>query len=69
VSEAEIRSVTLPTLVIGNTLDYVHPLAYAKTLAEWIPGARLVEVASKAKSPAKYRTEFRAALAGFLREL
>jgi pimeloyl-ACP methyl ester carboxylesterase len=69
VSEADVRGIAIPTLVIGNALDYVHPLAYAKTLAEWIPGARFVEVAAKASDPAKYHADFRAALADFLREI
>jgi pimeloyl-ACP methyl ester carboxylesterase len=69
VSEADVRGISIPTLVIGNALDYVHPLAYAKTLAEWIPGARFVEVAAKASDPAQYQADFRAALADFLREI
>jgi pimeloyl-ACP methyl ester carboxylesterase len=69
VSEADIRAITIPTLVIGNALDYVHPLAYARTLAEWIPGARFVEVTAKASDPARYQADFEAALAAFLKEL
>jgi pimeloyl-ACP methyl ester carboxylesterase len=69
VSEAEIRAIAIPTLVIGNTLDYVHPIAYAKTLAEWIAGARFVEVTAKATDPMRYQADFEAALAAFLEEL
>jgi pimeloyl-ACP methyl ester carboxylesterase len=69
VSEAEIRGIAIPTLVIGTALDYVHPIAYAKTLAEWVPGSQFVEVAAKASDPARYQADFRAALAEFLREI
>lgn len=69
VSEEEIRRIAVPALVIGNQLDYVHPIAYARTLADWIAGARFVEVMSKAKSPSGYQSDFSAALAAFLKEL
>jgi pimeloyl-ACP methyl ester carboxylesterase len=68
VSEADIRRIAIPALVIGNELDYVHPIAYAKTLAGWISGARFVEVTSKAKNPSRYQSDFSAALAAFLKE-
>jgi pimeloyl-ACP methyl ester carboxylesterase len=69
VSEDGIRSISIPTLVIGNELDYVHPVACAKTLAEWIPGARFVEVTPKTKSQSGYQFDFKAALAAFLKEI
>lgn len=69
VSEQQIRQITVPTLVVGHERDLVHPIAYARTLAKWIPGARFVELTPKAESPELYRSDFRDALAGFLKEL
>lgn len=68
VSEAQIRSLTVPTLVIGHDLDAVHPLAFARTLCAWIPNARLVQITPKALDPEAYQNDFRTALAAFLKE-
>ncbi|XKM43658.1 alpha/beta fold hydrolase (plasmid) [Rhizobium ruizarguesonis] len=69
VSEQDIRRISVPTLVIGHQRDFVHPISYAGTLANWIPGARFVEITPKAESPEAYRSDFQAALAAFLKEL
>lgn len=66
VSEAQVREIAVPTLVIGNAADLAHPMAYAETLAETIPGAKLVEITSKAVDRARYVSDFRAALTAFL---
>ena len=39
VSADEAAAVAVPTLVIGNAVDAVHPLALARSLAAAIPGA------------------------------
>lgn len=62
-----IRRLDLPTRVIANDQDYVHPLATARTLAEMIPNADLRMVTSKTVDRDRYVAEFRAALAEFLR--
>jgi pimeloyl-ACP methyl ester carboxylesterase len=69
VSEADIRNIDCPALIIGNRLDFVHPLAYAHTLSGWIRDSRFIEIASKADSPGQYRSELRAALASFLEHI
>lgn len=61
-----IRGLTVPTLVIGNDRDYVHPLATARRLAELIPGAAFREVTGKSTSKERYFAEFRDAIASFL---
>ncbi|MGE3831383.1 MAG: alpha/beta fold hydrolase [Parvibaculaceae bacterium] len=66
VSEDAARRIAVPTLVIGCGQDQVHPLDLAKTLASTIPGAKLVEVTSKAVDRARYVTESRAAISAFL---
>jgi pimeloyl-ACP methyl ester carboxylesterase len=69
VTEAEIRAIRMPTLVIGHGRDLAHPLAYAETLAAMIPGARLARITPKATDKAAYLREFRAALTEFLASL
>ena len=66
VSEAEARSIAVPTLVLATGFDLAHPLAYAQSLAATIARAQLVEITPKATDAARYVTEFRAALPAFL---
>lgn len=69
VSEADVATLAVPTLVIGHGRDAVHPIAHARRLNEVIRSARLVEITPKADDPQHYRSDFRAALATFLTEL
>ena len=69
VSEADVRAIAVPTLVIGTADDAIHPLAFAERIAATIPNAKLAEVTSKSKDRARYVAEFRDALATFLARL
>ena len=69
VSQLDLRALKIPVLVIGHGKDYVHPLSLAKELASLIPGAQFVEITPKAIDPIRYRDDFRAALASFLKGL
>jgi pimeloyl-ACP methyl ester carboxylesterase len=64
-----VAALTLPTLVIGQRIDQVHPLAYAETLAATIPGAALVEVTPRTTDADRHVGEVRSALARFLASL
>lgn len=66
VSGPEVRAIAIPTLVIGHGDDFVHPLAHARSLAGLIPGAQLIEITPKARDRARYVSDFRDALSGFL---
>jgi pimeloyl-ACP methyl ester carboxylesterase len=66
VSEAEARAIHVPTLVIGTAADVAHPLAYARTLAATIPGARLAEITPKGIDRPRYVAGFRQVVADFL---
>lgn len=66
ITEQDIRAIAIPTLVIGNTIDWIHPLSNAQTLAALIPGARFVEIAPKAIDKTRHFAEFRAAVSAFL---
>ena len=69
VTASEVEALRLPTLVIGQARDPLHPLAYAERLAAMIPGARFERITPKADSRERYVADFRAALARFLIEL
>jgi pimeloyl-ACP methyl ester carboxylesterase len=66
VTEQELLSIEVPTLVIGHDRDLAHPLAYAETLARLIPKATLKVITPKAVDRNAYRQEFRDCLAEFL---
>jgi pimeloyl-ACP methyl ester carboxylesterase len=66
VSEAEVRRISVPTLVLGTGIDVIHPLDFARQLAARISGARFAEITAKTTDRTRYVGEFRAALARFL---
>jgi len=68
ISEEQVRAIAVPTLIIGHGRDLVHPLAYARTFAMLIPGSQLVEITSKADDRARYVSDFRTAMGGFLKD-
>lgn len=61
-----VATLTIPTLVLGNKQDAIHPLSCARMLAETIPGASFVEVAAKAADKPRHFAETQAAIADFL---
>lgn len=69
IGEADLAALQVPTLVIAQARDEVHPLADARRLAALIPGARFVEITPKGDDKARSLAEFRAALAEFLLSL
>lgn len=56
----------LPTLVLGNRQDPVHPFEFATTLAQAIPGARFVEITPKSVSVDRHTADVQHALEQFL---
>lgn len=68
-SESAIRSISVPSLILCNDHDYIHPLSIAHDLALWIAKAQLIEVAPKAVNPARNAAEIRNSIANFLSSL
>jgi pimeloyl-ACP methyl ester carboxylesterase len=66
VSRQQAAAIKVPTLVIGNGLDLVHPMAMAQEIASQIPGAHYVEIAPKSLDKAVHAAEFKAAMRSFL---
>ncbi len=68
ITEAQVRNIAVPTLVIANAVDEVHPIAQARLLADTIPAARFIEIAPKARDKPRHLAEFRAAVTDFLNQ-
>ena len=67
VTISQIGAISVPTLVIGNGDEYVHPLLYAEQLSSRIPGAEFREICSKTKNPSLYKAQFQDEVRSFLR--
>jgi pimeloyl-ACP methyl ester carboxylesterase len=67
VTDDEVSKVRVPTLVIGHTRDFIHPLEFAASIAAKIPGARFVEITPKAESRERYVSDFHNAISDFLK--
>lgn len=68
VTVAEIANIKVPTLIIANDQDYVHPVLLADELAATIPGAIRVDITPKTVDEAAYASDFSGALAQFLKD-
>ena len=66
VPRAAAAAFAMPTLIIGNQHDAIHPLSCAQTLANVIPGASFVEVTAKAVDKNRHFAEVQDAIAHFL---
>lgn len=63
------KSIRVPTLVLANKMDPVHPFEYGKILADEIPGAVFQEVTPKSVGIGKHTWEVREKIGRFLRGL
>ncbi|RUU32348.1 MULTISPECIES: alpha/beta hydrolase [unclassified Mesorhizobium] len=66
VSANNAAALGIPTLVIGNAMDAVHPLPAARTLAAAIPGATFAEISPKALDSVRHFAELQAEITTFL---
>jgi pimeloyl-ACP methyl ester carboxylesterase len=62
----DLQQIDVPTLILGNDDDRIHPFEYAKRLAASIPSAPLQEIPSKAKDVEGHQRELRGCVAEFL---
>lgn len=63
----DLEQIEIPTLVVGNHDDPIHPYEYAERLAASIPSAQLCEITSKSNSVTEHKHKFRSCVAEFLR--
>lgn len=66
ISKSDAAALGIPTLVVGNAMDAVHPLAAAHTLAAAIPGATFAEISPKALDSVRHFAELQAEITSFL---
>ncbi|NLS16301.1 alpha/beta hydrolase [Rhizobium sp. P40RR-XXII] len=66
VPRSSADALAVPTLIIGNQQDAIHPLSCARTLADVIPGASFVEVTAKAIDKNRHFAEVQDAITHFL---
>lgn len=62
-------SIRVPTLVLANRMDPVHPFEYGEILAREIPGAVFQEVAPKSVGIERHTQEVRETIGQFVRSL
>jgi len=60
------RAIDVPTLVLANDHDAIHPLAYGVTLAREIPGAQFKELTAKSVSIEQHQEETQRFMEDFL---
>ena len=63
---AELRSISIPTLVVGCDGDPLHPIEYAQTWSRLIPGASLAIVPGPGDDPGAHRGAVRAVVDAFV---
>lgn len=66
---SEVENLRIPALVIGNEPDYVHPISFARTWAERLPGGGFVEVPAKATAFEPHAIAVRDHVSRFLQSL
>jgi pimeloyl-ACP methyl ester carboxylesterase len=62
------RGIAVPTLVLANRQDPIHPFEYGMILAHEIPKAHFVELTPKSVSLAQYTSDLNRALSNFLNQ-
>jgi len=65
-TRADWKRIQVPTLVIANRQDEIHPFEFGEVLAREIPRAQLVEVTGKSISKERHVEEVRRAISAFL---
>ncbi|MDX2037653.1 MAG: alpha/beta hydrolase [Isosphaeraceae bacterium] len=58
-------SIVVPTLILANELDPIHPPEIARVLHETIPGSELVEITPKSVSLERHAADVREAIGRF----
>ena len=65
---ADWRTIRLPTLILGNRQDPIHPIEYAQLLSQLIPSSTFHEVTSKSVDQAGHVTQVATAISLFLQQ-
>lgn len=65
-SRADWKRIQVPTLVLANQHDAIHPLEFGQVLAREIPHAEFVELTSKSVSLERHNADVQRAISAFL---
>jgi pimeloyl-ACP methyl ester carboxylesterase len=65
----EWATIAVPTLVLANRQDPVHPFAYGEIIAQMIPHAEFRELTSKSVDPARHARETQEFIQSFLQQM
>ncbi|MBL8160361.1 MAG: alpha/beta hydrolase [Anaerolineae bacterium] len=68
-NQGDLAQIRVPTLVLANELDPVHPFQYGEVLAQAIPGATLTSITSKEIDAQQQAREIQQAVDAFLAAL
>jgi hypothetical protein len=63
---SDFRDLVVPTLILGNHQDPIHPWAIAEALSQLIPGAALREITPKSVSLERHAADVQKAVDEFL---
>ena len=69
VTEKQVRAIRVPTLVLANAIDLIHPITLAQELAKTITSSYFVEITPKAIDKTKHLAEFHVAVKDFMKQL
>ncbi len=64
----ELAAIKVPTLILANDLDPIHPLEFGHLLAEVIPGSAFQQITSKSISVEKHERDVQIALERFFQK-
>jgi len=67
-SQQDWKAIQVPTLVLANRSDPMHPIAYGELLAQTIPEAVFVEVTARYVDAVRHAQDVRTACVTFLEE-
>ena len=65
-SRREWESIHVPTLILANRQDPIHPFEYGEILARHIPGAELKEITAKSVSIERHNADVQRCISDFL---
>jgi pimeloyl-ACP methyl ester carboxylesterase len=65
---ADWKTIRVPTLILGNRQDPIHPIEYAQLFSSLIPSSTFHEVTSKSIDPAGHVNEVATAISLFLQQ-
>ena len=60
------KAIQVPTLVLANRQDPIHPFEYGEILAHSIPGAQFKEITSKSVSLERHEADVQKCIEEFL---